>query len=304
MSTGQTEVNVGFEGAVDDARTSLKWLVAASGAVAALLVAGLQLTGLTTTAPRNDLAAAVISVVVALLLVMLLLVTSARILATPRPLAADLSNREIRAGRSQRATPSNKKDWLVDWILARRSYLLSEYDSVTELWREGFQPATEALVKLGSGESAVLLGKRLMPDAPGISYAKDAKQRAATAIQRVEDAAHMATIEHRFTLLMRLFPVGSIIFVASIVAFAVFSSRVSDYKILDVSVPTEVTLAITDAKAINLPQDCVRQFPLNGVALYGNWKAPVVAIEASGACKAQLLTASPQSGLVAIPVIK
>ena len=152
MSVPDAQAVGGFRGRVDTLSSTLKWLMASAGAIAAALIAGLQLTSLASRALPAALLGA-IAVAVALVCVGKVLVGAGRVLAAQSPTATEISNDEIAAGLIKpHPGPPTGPDLssypLLGWIQDQRSSLLGNARTVTEIIQDqivGTESATDTL---------------------------------------------------------------------------------------------------------------------------------------------------------------
>lgn len=210
--------------ALADLRSTLKWLVSSAGATAAVLTAGLQLSGLdgltTTSAIIASLASAI-----AIGLALTLLVAAARVLATPRPTSTEISNRELNTEHAMdMARVEPLEDPFVQWIRENSGRLLGTSRTVTEVCTRQHD-AQRVLRELRSGVSSRWHNQPLKPDDLDAQRRIDAElQEACDVLAGVEDASHYYLSRSKFDAMMRCFPWGAGLFVAAVVIFAFISS--------------------------------------------------------------------------------
>lgn len=273
-----------YQSALENLRATVKWLVASAGAVVAAIIAGAQLIDYS---DRSWLGAgiAAIAVVVALSLAIALVARAAKILTVPRSTIIELANAETREGPSadQQRIAGIFKDPNVEWILARSSYLLGQYKTVSEL-RDAYDSAVETVqAGVGDGDANRRLGILR-------SY-----------VTRVEDAAHYRDTADSYNDLMGKFRNGSIAFVAAVIAFSISglfqaSPEPKPHNLITEPVPVRVQYP-NDPESI--APSCRDRA---GVAIDGTLAQPTVVVPATAGCVAG--TVEPgHGGAVVIPQI-
>jgi hypothetical protein len=185
-----------YSAALENLRSTVKWLVASSGAVAAAIIGGAQLVDYS---HRNWLGACLsaIAVATALSLALYLLLAAARILTIPRKTVTELANAETREPRTavQTATFKNPS---VEWILARKDYLLGPYVNVRAL-----------LAAYGKIDVAKISENR--------DVVNDIERR----IARIEEAIHYRDVSQAYGDLLAKFKWGARVFVGAVVLFSI-----------------------------------------------------------------------------------
>lgn len=200
-----------------DLRESLKWLVVASGATAATLVAGLQLSTLSKL-PLGPAIAGAAAAAVAIALALSFLFAAAKILAVQRPTANELCDLENNLPRgAQGLRIESPDDPLLCWIYDRRTRFLGASHSVNDVYSDMIA-ARRALEDLDQGRPSTLCGRTLSPADRG-----DAEVAFESALGRllvIEDASHSFRTREQYQRLMFWFPWGAGLFVIAVVAFA------------------------------------------------------------------------------------
>jgi hypothetical protein len=296
-----------YQASLSDLRASLRWLVASSGAVVAVIVTGLQLRDISAIGGVWRVAASSLAAAAALGIVLGLLVQAARVLTLPRPTATELSNREIEAGAvtsAPRLEPT--RDGLVNSILARRTYLLGEAKTVTELYTNEYVASIHALRGLESGQALNWQGRRLDPDsAADRSIVSDALRQAEKRLAMTEDAAHLFQTEEKYRNLLDKFKLGASCFLLALITFALTASptKPPDRALVPASVaaPVAVRVVVVDASRSGLPKRCTSD-EYRGVAVAGNLATPTVALEPTSDCGARIV--KPNKGLVVVPIVQ
>jgi hypothetical protein len=267
--------------ALENLRSTVKWLVAAAGAVVAAIITGAQLVNYS---DRNLLGAglAAAAVVIALSLTIVLLVRTAKILTVPRPTVIDLANAEIPAGAldKDRRESGQISDSDVLWLIARKTYLLGTYETVTDLLKAYDDAATEVDNNASDPAARQLLS--------------DLRQRIGT----VEEAAHYRDMSNAYKSLLRKFWRGAAWFILAVVVFSVsglLRKEAPEKPSNPVTKPIPVRVFITDTARPTPPQCRDRV----GVAVGGTLTSATVVMPPAAECAAATLT--PQSGAVVIP---
>lgn len=267
-----------YGAALENLRSTVQWLVASAGAVVAAIIAGAQLVDYS---GRNlwGVGLAALSVLTALSITLVLLARAAKILTVPRPTATDLSNAEMRAGAldQQRRAAGQINDTNVEWLLARRTYLLGRYPTVTELLsaysRASDDVANEPAEEVAQGQASIL-GQR---------------------IGTVERAAQYRDMLKAYDALLKGFRVGATLFIVAVLLFSVsglFRKATRETPSNPVTTPIPVRVII--------PGTSVPCADRTGVAVGGNLTDPTVVMPPAGQCPAGMLTPQ-QSGAVVIP---
>jgi hypothetical protein len=282
-------------------RDTVKWMIAAASAVAAVLVAGLQirhLGDLTASSPLR-LAGAATSALVALSLALAVVAAAVRVLAVPRLSVRDLSARERKAGvpaSQERLEPL--KDKLVQRLLERRTYLLGRHESINDFYRE-YVKIQGAQQQLNGGEISQYGNRTFDPDTieDRIALASLVHQAQRDA-ERLETAAQLSLAEMRFQRLADRFTPGGVLFAAAVLAFAWLTSTPQNS--LEVTKPTPVLLYIKDAAEAGLSPDC-HIAELHGIAVGGTFLQPDVVTQATPDCASSVIRGG--AGVVVVPVI-
>ena len=233
MNKASAQVGGHYSPALDTLRSTVKWLVASAGAVAAAIIAGAQLVDYST---RNLWGAGVaaLAVVTALSITFVLLLRAAKILTIPRPTATDLANAEMRADalNEQRRTTGQISDTNVMWLLERQTYLLEPYVTVSDLLSAYGRATKEAHNKPDDDSAQQLLA--------------DLRQQMGT----VEEAAHYRDMLNAYNTLLNQFRKGSILFIAAVVAFSIsglLRTATPDKPSNPITEPIPVRVLVTDA---------------------------------------------------------
>lgn len=269
--------------ALENLRSTIKWLVAAAGAVVAAIVVGAQVVNYS---DRNRWGAALaaVAVVIALSLTIVLLVRTAEILTVPRRTVIDLANAEIPAGaldKDRREAGQISPDVL--WLIARKTYLLGTYETVTDLLKAYDEAATQV---------------HDHPSAPAARQSfDDLQQRIGT----VEEAAHYRDVSNAYRSLLRQFRRGAVAFIAAVVVFSVsggLRKQAPEKPSNPVTKPIPVRVFITDgARPTPTPPECRERA---GIAVGGTLTSATVVMPPIAGCAAATLPPQ-QPGAVVIP---
>jgi hypothetical protein len=272
--------------AIDNLRSTVKWLVASAGAVIAVILTGAQLVDYSR---LNIVGAAVAAaaVVVGLGVTVTLLLHCAQILTIPRPTATELANDEFDAGvdPASLATGSVTPPPRVAWILDRTTYLLGAYPTVREL-----------LLAYGRA------GKRFSAAASGSDEARDAQALLLDLRERigtVEEAAHYRDVLNDYTSLMAKFRKWAKLFVGAVIAFSLSGLlRHTDHDKPTNPVTQPYPVRVIAKASTKLVQPACRDRP--GVAVGGTFSAPTVVLPPTPDCEAETFTAQ-EPGYVVVP---
>lgn len=280
-------------------RDTVKWMIAAASAVAAVLVAGLQvkhLGDLTGSSPLR-LAAAAGSALVALLLALALVAAAVRVLAAPRMSVRDLSARELKAGvPALQIRLEPVADKLIQSLLERRTYLLGRHESINEFYRE-YVAILGARQQLSRGEAVHFGGRQFDPGSREDHAALAARAlQAQRDAERLESAAQLSLAEMRFQRLADRLSLGGVVFAAAILAFAWLTS--TNQASAAITRPVSVLVYIRDAAQAGLPRGC-RASELQGTAVGGTFLQPNVITHPAPGCASTLI--SRGAGVVVIP---
>lgn len=291
-----------YRASLDHLRSSLRWLVASAGAIAAALVAGLQLTNLATL-PWFPLLIALGAAIFALSITFAFLIATAKVLTQDRLTATELSNREIRAGlitEALRVDPV-KDDSVIRWIQERRTYLLGPYTTVTALYSDGLIGSIKAAEQLKQGNKVSWRNRKLNPaSAEDLSFVETAAQDATKRIELTEDAAQYAATALAYRSLLAKMPWWAIAFCISVIVFATIPSLAAPTKVLTpVTKPTPVRVVILDPEQAGLGPGCGAE--TQGVAVGGTFERPVIALTGTPDCPARVLDRA--DGVVVVPLI-
>ncbi|MGV9865687.1 hypothetical protein [Rhodococcus koreensis] len=289
-----------YEAATANLHTSLKWLIASSGAVAALVVAGLQLGDLAGTGFGLRTIVAVLAAAIALGIVLFVLVRAVKMLTLPRLTAADIADREEAVIPPGQPPIGVLSDSLIQWIHDRRTYLLGASATVSELYEGRFVGPMNALDDLSRGQAAQWNGRQILTtDDVGVEALHAAFAQANRQLARIEDAVHYERTREEFRQLFSHYPWGAAVFGAAVVAFALASQVSEDPKPQQIATPTRVEVLVPENRKADLPERC-RDDTLGGVAIGGTLRTPTVVISAPDDCAGTIITAD--AGIVAIPV--
>jgi hypothetical protein len=284
MTSANVPVGGHYAESLETLRSTVKWLVASAGAVAAAIIAGAQLVDYSNRSLCGAVLAAT-AVAVALTATLLLLARAARILTVPRPTATDLANAEITAGAldEKRRATGQIGDSKVEWLLANTTYLLAGHSTVSDL------------LAAYSGAQA---------DA-ATNPSDDGARRRVVELQHqistVEEAAHYRDTSESYSGLMREFTPGAIAFIIAVLVFAIsglFVKPTPDRPTNPVTEPIPVEV-VDLSPSPGTPTECATR---DGVAIGGTLTTPTVALAPVGHCPAETVVGG-KPNLVVIPRI-
>jgi hypothetical protein len=283
-------------------RDTVKWMIASASAVAAVLVAGLQVKDLGDLAGSSPVRIAIAagSASVALLLVLFVIAAAVRVLATPRLSVRDLSAREVKiAGASAlevRVKPV--KDKLVQGVLERRTYLLGQHESIREFY-DDYSATMNAQRQLLQGQVAHLGDRQFNAGIPDdVAAVATLVRQAQYDAERLESAAQLIFAEMRFQALAGRLRLGGVVFVAAVLTFAWVTN--TSQTGANVTKPVPVQIYVRDAAKAGLPRGC-RASELQGVAVGGTFTQPDVVTEPVPGCPSTVINRA--AGVVVVPII-
>lgn len=287
-----------FAARAENLSSTLKWLMASGGAIAAVIVAGLQLTSL----KDLQLWAALLAeagVAVALFSVGGMLLGASRVLAVDAPTITELSNADLINPGPHSAASEDPLRRVLHWVQERRTSLLGDAASVTELYTDGIVGARKALEHLRRKERFHWAGRDLSPDsASDLAWVEAQYAANSGLIDQLEVAvsywvkrtAYVNLIEKSRGLFM-LFLAGILLFaIAPVLGPTAAASRV------DAPLPAQVY--VRDGKAAGLPSTCPAT--LSGQIVGGPLDRPTVVTAPTGTCPALKLTADNEA-LIVVP---
>jgi hypothetical protein len=290
-----------FEVPLMNVRDTVKRMIASASAVAAVLVAGLQVKDLGDLAGSSPvrIAIAVGAASVALLLVLSVIAAAVRVLATPRLSVRDLSARELKAGASAlqvRVRPV--KDKLVQGVLERRTYLLGQHESINDFYRE-YNATMNGQQQLIQGQVAHLGDRQFDPGIPeDVTAVATLVRQAQYDAERLESAAQLIFAEMRFQGLADRLRLGGVVFVAAVLTFAWVTS--TSQTGANVTKPIPVQIYVRDAAKAGLPRGC-RASELQGIAVGGTFAQPDVVTEPAPGCASTVINRA--TGVVVVPIV-
>jgi hypothetical protein len=281
----------GYAAAVSDLRATARWLVAGGAAIAAALVAGLNLRSV----PLSDLSLvrqvlAGGALLIAYGLAVWLVLAAARVLIAPRLSLNDLSEREMEVGgvaTQPRLHPL--RDDLLQFLLDRKTELLLGQDTITGFYTRYAAPLNPNRVTRQQDEPAST--ERLQSLIGGI-------QDRAVLVTRVEDAAQYFEVSKAFARLRRGLPWGAAMFAAAVLGFVWLTAPTEQPAAI--RAPLRVDIHVTDAQLAGVPVECVPG--LTGITVGGTLARPDLVTEGSPGCPPVRIGAS--AGVIAVPVVK
>jgi hypothetical protein len=283
-------------------RDTVKWMIAAASAVAAVLVAGLQIKDVNSLAGESTgrLVGALAAALLALLLVLLVIVGAVRVLATPRLSVRDLSAREVKAvGNPLVVRLEPVSDELIQSLRERRTYLLGQHQSIFAFYNN-YVAVADALAKLRQGNAVQFDGRNFDPqnDQDGAALAALVLQAERDA-ERLEDAAQLIETEIRFKRLSDRLIVGGVLFAIAVLAFAWLAGTKPTDDAL-VTKPSLVQIYIKNAAAAGLAPGC-HASELRAIALGGTFVHPTLVTQAAPGCPSTIIYDG--SGVIVVPIV-
>jgi hypothetical protein len=283
-------------------RDTTKWMVAGAGAVAAVIVAGLQLTNLPPSVAGRTMG--LIGFGLAIIGVGLVIVQAAEVLVVGYTHLGELADLKIESRKAEaRATPQLKP--LAGIRLDRfvrsmdtelKALSRGETDDVSDLYGQ-LMDCYDALRGLRDGQPIVTVsgkpyGKK---DLPALTEKVNGLELAA---QQLISFSNQRVAEASFRRLRRRIVLGGAILTVGVALFAVVSTLGHPMSITE---PT--TVVIYPARATTAFGKSCAATSLDGVAIGGDWDAPVVTVGSSPSCPSIRLTITRDIGVV-VPVVK
>lgn len=290
-----------FELKTENLAGTLKWLVASAGSIAVAVIAGLQLTSLQDLRLWAALIA-ILGAVLALSAVGLVLFGAARVLALNAPTIIDLSNRELdlgllQANRLGSVEKIGAEAPMLKWVYERRTQLLGESRSITELYTDEFVGSGLALAALERKEPYALAGRNLRPEEPSdVAWVKTKRTQAKEYIQQIEAAVAYQQRLEAYQRLVKQIQGLAIWFVAGIIVFALTPVVGFAPKSTEFTQPVPARIHVLEAQVAGVPQGCPAT--LKGQIVGGSLQSPIVVTEPVGTCPALRLTDHPEAIIV------
>lgn len=291
------------EAAEAEMKAAAKWLVASSGAVVAVLIAGLQLKDIGAVTGWA-LGIAVLGVVAALVPVVLFLATAALVLVAPRPsLSSFLDQEKAEFGPAPPPGLRDPKDPLLKYlVVTRRLELLGpDRDDITALVEE-----QSAVHNFQFSGSEMRIGQKVLK--PTVDADKELvaarKLDLETSIAKVTAAAALWHTQRRYEALLswkRLLPYG-ILLLAGVLTMAILASGGTKSPAITKPTPLEIAMP-TDPQVLRdagADTSC-GGLTLDGVAVGGTLAKPQVVTRPSGKCPAQRFRATGE--FVVTPIV-
>lgn len=202
-------------------RSSTKWLIASSGATAAVLVAGVQFSSLGKLSDGPAIFAAT-GLGIAILSALWLLYRASKILTIPRPSASRLAHKEINDPRLlEEPREELPEDPHLKWVYERRDWLLDGAPSINKIYSD-MVAARQAIGTLQQGKPSQWNERRLEPESTHDKREIQAIYNSTRArLEEMEDALHYQLSYKEFSTLMRYFPWFGFAFAAAVVGFAI-----------------------------------------------------------------------------------
>ncbi|WP_369218167.1 hypothetical protein [Streptomyces flavofungini] len=271
-------------------RAAARWLVTSYAALAALLVAGIQLKDVASVTPDWQLATALLAVLVALLATSTVIVSASRVLIAPALTWNDLVRRETSEMTRRPATPAE----ILDETPPKQDPLLAELKWFTQIQPVQFTSPRDLREKLSAARADLDSNPSDGLREQVLQY----EQAAQACLQQANAWQSRQLYEKLITLLKR----SSTVIAVCILIF-LWASRPPEQP-PKVTKPFPVTIYVQGSKAAitaaKLDAACARQ-ELKGWAVNGDINAPEVVTEPKGACPASRFTVSEELG-IAVPI--
>jgi hypothetical protein len=281
-------------------RDTTKWMVAGAGAVAALVVAGLQLTNLPQSVAGR--AMGLIGFGLAITGVGMVIVQGAEVLAVGYTHIGELADLKVEASRAKApATPRLKPlagiplDQFVNSMDTELKVLSrGETDDVSDLYGK-LMNSYDALRGLRNGQLAVTVSGQgyTKQDVPLLTERAGALELAA---QQLISFSNQRVAEASFKRLKKRVVLGGGILAVGAALFALASTAGHP---VAVTMPTAVVIYPAQGTTA-FGKDCTAT-SLDGVAIGGDWERPVVTFGSSPNCPSHRLTVTGDIGVV-VPV--
>jgi hypothetical protein len=302
----ETDTTDPFLTELSSLQSAARWLVAASAAVAATLLAGVQITALRDLANQGPvpLYTAGAAGALAVLAVGTIVVMATRVLVAPGWTLNTLGHRELEAGPTQW-----KPTWLRTGLESQRGVLVPGGElKLSELYRQQHALATANFDLHDQGE--IQLPANLTHSAGGTEIYRASSTEDVARLQRrldnvlvaatrVANAANLITTRRRYRHLIRTLPWSGVVLVVGITAFVLATSSTAP----PISTPIPVEIRFSDdpaaIKDAGLPPEC-RGLTLDAVAIGGTLEEPSVVSTSNDGCLLQNQQITPDSG-IAVP---
>lgn len=285
---------------VDNLTGTIKWLVAAAGAIAAAIVAGLQLTAIANLQPWAAIVAAG-GAAAALLAIGSFLLQATRVLAIQGPTVVELSNQELNAGILEPSANLDIKALppLIAWVRERRMSLLGDASSVTSLYTDGVVGARRALDSLRKGQKSKWGGRNLNPRSTSdVAWLREEYAAATIRVERLEEAAVDWERRKAYSDVIDRAPKLFSIFITGILVFAIIPVWGRPDAASEIKDPLPAQIYVLDARAARVPTHCPAT--LAGQVIGGPLDKPTVVTVPTGSCPALKLRAEDDS-LIVLP---
>jgi hypothetical protein len=270
-------------------------MIGAAGAIAAAIVAGIQLTAIANLQPVAAIVAAA-GAAVALLAIGSVLLGATRVLAIESPTLTELSNEELNAPP---AVDGKSSSSLITWVFERRTSLLGDATSITNLYADGVVGAKRALDVLRRGEKSTWADRELDPESASDVAWLEGEYAAATArVGRLEEAAGYWQRRRAYSDLIDKAPMLFTFFILGILVFAIMPVWGRTSLTSEIKAPIPAQIYVRDATAADVPADCPAR--LSGQIVGGSLDKPIVVTVPTESCPALKLTVQDDA-LIVVP---
>lgn len=275
---------------------TVKWMIGACAAVAAIIAGVVQVKGLGDLDPWQLVGAGIFAVC-GLSVVLLTIKRAGSVLTTPRMSISELTDLEVRnLGIS--ASPHIGK---IDSILLRqvreqRSYLLDGFESIDEYYDRYLRLRRELHVLEDQLLNQPVSTAELVDRFNRVSFRTG---NASRGIRRLEDTAQLLTAQDRFNRLTSWLLPGGLVFIVAAIGFGLVTA---DYgKSPQVTSSVRANIYVLDRNGMGLPPTC-QAATLTGAIVGGSLAAPNIVTDAIPGCPGASFSSS--EAFVAVPVAK
>jgi hypothetical protein len=285
--------------ASESIRQTVRWVIAAGGTLASIVVAGVQLSQLAQVSDTRISLLAGGLATMAILCAGTIILSAARVLVSDRPTIHSLAMKEAQNGFGE--VPERHSDPIVKSIIERRLDILGGMERITDVYQE-YLRYSRLFERVIQGDT-VEIGTRGF-DIQRPSDLQDAKALQVIAEwrrERLESFAEHLTLRSRFHQMMVTLGLSGIVFAFCATGFVFLIGRASPDP--SISSPVRVSVYVPNAgaaKTAGLAPGCAGDTIL-GVAVGGTYSHPRVATENALNCPPAVIATS--RGLVIRPII-
>lgn len=291
---------------LESVQSAARWLVGAAASVFAALLAGLQLSALTSLTFDSplQLIGSLLASLVALVGVGVILVLASKVLIHPGWTITKLSRLETQSKWNTH--------WLRNVLQSQAGLLAAGTELRPSLLHRRQVRLSEAWFQLHERGATTVSDDAAAAAAPTRNYRVDVAEDVErlgqrlnniTAVTtRVTTAANLAEVRRRYKRLVRALKWAGFLPVLAILYLAWAAAQNSDVKITE---PVEVSVLFTDDRAVlvaaGLPDTCLGK-TVEGIGIGGSLQSPIV-VSREPTCTLRQVQIEPALGLV-IPAVK